>query len=205
MNKQENSLIKILESFAFETLDAIDSQDVMEKYLKDFPQFADELKSFAIEKDLLKFTNLKNISEAEVERHLQASRNSLDIFLESLNSEAAEIQSLYETAKAKGMKKAQLKKRLGISTSLLVYLEKRRLEFKSIPKKLITRVADVLEQTENAVSDYLNQASDFAGQASFKTSGRPQIGKQKTFAEAIREDQELTPQQKRELLELSDK
>lgn len=204
MNKQENSLIKILESFAFETLDAIDSQNVLEKYLKDYPQFAGELKSFAIEKDLLKFTNLKNINEAEVGEYLQASRRTLAKFLESKNSEAAEIQSLYEVAKASGMKKVEFKKRLGISTSLLVYLEKRRLDFETIPKKLIKKVADVLERTENSVTRYLNQASDFSGQASFKTSDRPQVGKQKSFAEAIREDQELTPQQKKELLELAD-
>lgn len=203
MNNKKDSLIKVLESFAYSTLEAIDPQAVLSKYIEDYPQFADDLKSFAIEKDLLEISHLKKISETEVENHLRASRRTLDNFLESKNvEEAVQIQSLYETAKDKGMRKVDLKKRLGISTSLLVYLEKRRLEFESIPKKLIQKVAEVLEQTEDAVSEYLNKSSNFAGEVSFKSSGRPQSGKQKTFAEAIREDQELTPQQKQELLNL---
>ena len=205
MKNTQRSLIKVLENFAFDTQDASDRQTVLEKYVNEFPQFADELKSFAVENDLLEFSHLEPISDAEMQNHLRASRKTLNKFLASKESKVAEIKSLYAVGEQIGLKKKDIKQRLGISTSLLVYLEKRRLEFQSIPPKLIKRIADLLKQTENSISQYLNQASDFAGEANFKTNSRPEAdNRTKTFAEAIREDQELTKEQKQELLNLAE-
>lgn len=205
MNDQKDSVIKVLESYAYETPESVDRQAVLERYIKEFPQFTNELKSFAIERDLLKFSHLENISEAEKEEHRKASRETLRSFLERKGSTVAEepeIKSLNLLAKSKGIKKIDLARRLGISISLLIYLEKRRLQLETIPQKFIKRIAEVLEQTENAIQAYLGQRADFATDASFKTEDRPQDIEQKSFTEAVRQDQTLSEKEKQELLKL---
>lgn len=198
MNEQTISLTEVLENFAFEATKAGNGQTTLEKYIAKYPQFAVELKFFAIEKDLLQFSNLETISDAEKEEYLAHSRETLSNFLAEFD--APEISSLNSLAKHLGMKKRDFAKRLGISISLLIYLEKRRLEFATIPNRFIKKIAEVLGQTETAVANYLNQTADFATGASFKTNERPNIGGQKSFAEAVREDQTLTEAEKRELI-----
>ncbi|MGI8543461.1 MAG: helix-turn-helix domain-containing protein [Aridibacter sp.] len=198
MNNQTVSLTEVLENFAFEASKIGERQTTLEKYIAKFPQFAWELKSFAIEKDLLEFSNLETISDAEKQDYLAHSREILSNFLAEFD--APEISSLNALAKRLGMKKRDFAKRLGISISLLIYLEKRRLEFATIPNRFIKKIAEVLGQTENTISNYLNKTADFATGASFKTNERPQIGGQKSFAEAVREDQTLTEAEKRELI-----
>ena len=115
---------------------------------------------------------------------------------------AVSLQSLVETAKAKGLSRAKFASALGLSTSLVIYLEKRRLEFATIPKTIVAKIAQILETAEEKVSDYLNQSPDFAGNASFKTETRAEVQPPKSFAEAVREDQQLSAEEKGKLLEL---
>ncbi len=207
MNNRKDSVIKVLESLAYDTSESVDRQAVLERYIKEFPQFTQELKIFAIERDLLRFSHLENISDTEKKEHSEASRETLRTFLEQERTaitEESEIKSLNLLSKSKEIKKTDLAKRLGISISLLIYLEKRRLQLETIPKRFIKRIAEVLEQSENAICKYLGQPADFAGEASFKTQDRPEIIEQKSFDQAVRQDQTLTEKEKQELLNLAD-
>jgi hypothetical protein len=84
-----------------------------------------------------------------------------------------------------------------------MYLEKKRLEYSSIPQAIIKKISDVLETGEEIVSSYLAQTPDMAGEASFKTATRPEEVTLKSFAEAVREDQMLSAEEKKKLLDLT--
>ncbi len=170
---------------------------VSEKY----PQFADELADFAAARAVAKHAPEEELSQEEEERVRESGLNNLRSVLASSNTAGA-LQSLIETAKTKGLNRTKFAARTGLSVSLVQYLEKRRLEFASIPPKIISRIAEVLETAEDAVAKYLKQLPVAATNASFKTMERPVEVKPKSFAEAVREDQKLSPKEKRKLLEL---
>jgi hypothetical protein len=113
------------------------------------------------------------------------------------------LQSLTDAAKAKGMNRSKFAAALGLSVSLVQYLEKRRLDYASIPKTIVSKVAEVLETGEELVKDYLNQPPGLVTNASFKATERPEDLQPKSFAEAVREDQQLSNEEKRKLLGLT--
>ena len=72
----------------------------------------------------------------------------------------------------------------------------------SIPKAVIKKIADALETSEELVAGYLNRPPVSAVNASFKAQERPEEMKPKSFADAVREDQTLSSEEKQKLLEL---
>lgn len=198
MNTENISLNDVLESYAFATPDGNDLA-VLEQWMTRYPQFSQDLMNFAAERDLLQFDEIEQISPAEEARHLELSRQTLQNFLVS---HSEKIESLTALAKKKGLKKQEFAKRLGLTVSLVQYLEKRRLKFVSIPEKIIEKTAEILQLAEEKIAEYLKQPPVSATDANFKNQTRPSEIEQKSFAEAVREDQSLSAEEKQKLLSL---
>ncbi len=199
------NLDEILEEYAAETPSG-NNLKVLQEISAKHPQHADDLADFAAARAVVRHAPEEELSAEEEQRFAEAGLKNLRMVLSSVNApKPAEniLQSLVEAAKAKGLNRKSFAAAVGLSTSLVMYLEKRRLEYSSIPKTIVTAVARVLETGEDLVSSYLNQPPDFATGASYKTDTRAEDLPPKSFKDAVREDQQLSAEEKRKLLNLS--
>ena len=194
------NLEEVLEEYAAATPAGNDLK-ILRIAAEKYPQFADDLADFAAARAVVKHAPEEELTAEEEERFQESGLSNLRMVLSSLNS-AVSLQSLVETAKTKGLSRAKFAAALGLSPSLVIYLEKRRLAFTTIPKTIVAKIAQILETAEEKVADYLNQSPDYAGNMSFKTETRAETQPPKNFAEAVREDQQLSAEEKRKLLEL---
>ena len=189
-------LTDVLEEYALAAPHTFD-QAILQQMAEKYPQFAEELKDFAAARAVIKYAPEAEISAEEEVRFQQIGVESLRTVLsENENS----LESLTDAAKAKGMNRSKFAAALGLSVSLVQYLEKRRLDFATIPQNVIAKVAQVLETGEEIIVNYLNESAVSPLNASFKTTTRPEEVKPKSFAEAVREDQALSAEEKNKLL-----
>jgi transcriptional regulator with XRE-family HTH domain len=197
----ETNLQDVLEEYAIKAGSENDPQ-ILRRMIAKYPQYSAELKDFAAARAVLRFAPEEELSTEEEARFAKIGLQNLRAVLSKKEISTDVLQSLTDAAKEKGLNKKSFAAALGLSVSLVQYLEKRRLDFASIPKNLIAKVAQTLETGEEIVSAYLNQPPDFATQASFKTTTRAEEMPPKNFAEAVREDQTLSAEEKLKLLKL---
>ena len=199
----EINLVDVLEEYAMATPEG-NNRQILNSMIEKYPQFDADLIDFAAARAVIKFAPETEISASEEMRYRESGVKNLHQVLGAYNSAVSGqhiLSSLMDAAKEKGLNKKTFAGALGLSVSLVMYLEKRRLEFASIPESIIAKLAQVLETAEDAISSYLSHPPDLATGASFKTSTRPEELKPKSFSEAVREDQTLTPEDKRKLLD----
>lgn len=201
----EVNLEEVLEEYASETPGGNDLK-ILRSLTDKYPQHSDDLADFAAARAVARHAPEEELSAEEEERFAEAGIKHLRMVLSSLNAVGdgqSTLESLVEAAKAKGLNRSKFAAALGLSTSLVMYLEKRRLDFSSIPQTIVAKIAHVLETGEEMISAYLNQSQDYAANTSFKTETRAESLPQKSFAEAVREDQTLSAAEKRNLLSIN--
>ena len=201
----EPNLDEILEEYAAATPAGNDLK-VLSEVSDKYPQHADDLTDFAAARAVVKYAPEEELSKEEEQRFAEAGLKNMRMVLGALNETRATanaLDSLVNAAKEKGLNRKGFAAAIGLSTSLVMYLEKRRLDFASIPKTIVEKVARVLDLGEELISSYLNQPSDLATNTSFKTNTRAENLPPKIFKDAVREDQQLSAEEKRKLLELS--
>ena len=201
----ETNLDEILEEYAAATPAGNDLK-VLSEVSDKYPQHADALTDFAAARAIVKHAPEEELSKEEKERFAEAGLKNMRMVLSALGESRATpnaLDSLVDAAKAKGLNRKGFAAAIGLSTSLVMYLEKRRLDFASIPKTIVAKVARVLDIGEELISSYLNQPQDLAINMSFKTSTRAEGLPPKSFSDAVHEDQQLSIEEKRRLLELS--
>lgn len=189
----------VLKEYAIATPSGNDEK-ILREITEKYPQFRKHLYDFAAMRAVEKHTPEVEIPEVEMSKLQAKGLENLRSILNKKNAE--EISSLNALAKSFGMKKRKFAEKLGINISILMYLEKRSVDYKSIPQTIIKRISETLKTTEDSVKMYLNQNPTLSGQVSYKSDSRPTEIKQKSFAEIIEEDVNLSPQEKQELLNL---
>ena len=198
----EMNLQEVLEEYAIAAGTENDHQ-ILRQMSHKYPQYAEDLQDFAAARAVLKYAPHAELSADDEAKHREIGRQNLRTILSELNAAPQPaLASLTDAAKAKGLNRAKFAAAAGLSVSLIQYLEKRRLDFVSIPKAIISKVADVLETNAESVANYLNQSPVSTANASFKTDTRPEESAPKSFSDAVREDQQLSGDEKKNLLEI---
>ncbi len=202
----ELNLEEVLEEYAVATPSGNDLE-ILRSLINKYPQYALYLSDFAAARAVVTYAPEEELSNEEEIRFQESGLKSLRMVLNALNAaeETAPLSlgSLVEAAKAKGLNRSKFAAALGLSTSLVMYLEKRRLVFASIPKKIVAKISEVLGTGEDLITAYLDQPPEFASSTSFKTESRPENSAPKSFDEAVYEDQMLSPEEKRKLLDIT--
>jgi transcriptional regulator with XRE-family HTH domain len=191
----EPTLMEVLEGYAAATPNGND-QEILHRWMEDHPQFAGDLMDFAAARAYVRTVDDGPL--ADEDHYDEIGSNVLKEVL--IRRDVTVPESLTAAAEGKGWRKPEFAQRLGLSLSLLMYLEKRRLLFSTIPKSLIGRIAELLETSEQVIAAYLAQPPSLAGEASFKTRTRPDEVRQREFADAVREDQTLSASDRQRLL-----
>lgn len=197
MTTQE--LQDIFEAYSLETPDKNDLS-ILQRYIEKYPQYEKELTEYAAEGAVLKFDFETEISDQEKNRVAELTRRNFDKFWNSKQTQTQSIESLITAAKSLGMKKIEFAKRIGLNPAQLFNLEIRKYLFASIPNSLIETVAETLQTTKETIENFLNLTPSVA--ANYKSETRPDEIKQISFAQAIKEDETLTDEEKNRLLNL---
>ena len=189
----------VLEGYAIETPEGNDPA-ILKKWMSDYPEYAEDLLAFAGDRSRIRNLPDPVLLESEIKASMVRSREALKAVRGSYAGETTSIGSLTERAEERGLNKESFAKAVGLSLSLIMYFEKRRLVAASIPDRLIKKTAEVLRSTKEAVEEYLHRPP-VAGAASYKAESRPEDAPLKDFADAVKEDRDLTEDEKRSLLE----
>ncbi len=200
MNKDE-ILDDVLEGYAVETPDGNDLE-ILKKWMSKYPDAADDLMEFASMRAEIKHAPEPKISDEDTSRYKAKGLEMLGQFINASKKKSDTISSLNALAEAQGMDKKAFAAVLGVSISLLTYLEKRRLQAASIPRQLVVKIAESVKTTEESVAAYLSGGPSLSTQTSFKAETRPETAEEKDFADAVNEDPGLTAEQKQALLSL---
>ena len=194
-----NTLQDIFEAYSLQTPDGNDF-DILQKYIEKYPNFENELLEFAKERSLLKFDLETELLPEEKNRFAEISRHNFEKFWAKQNSQTQPIESLIAIAKSLGMKKQEFAKRIGVNGNQLFNLEVRKFILSTIPQNLIETVAETLQTTKETIENFLKLTPSVA--ANYKSQERPDEIKQISFAQAIKEDETLTAEDKERLLNL---
>ncbi len=202
LNSQNNDVADVLESYAIAASGRNDF-NILKEWVERYPQFAEELIEFAAECTIDDRTPDQPVS-AELERiDRDAARARLSVALHN-RRDVQPITSLIGLAKKERRSMQSFAAAAGLSVSLLMHLERRRVEFASIPGQLVRRLAELLSVGDEAVAEFLRLGPDRAPEMSYKADLMPLPVVQKSFADVVREDQMLSREQKLELLNLAD-
>lgn len=195
----EADLQRVLESYAAETPDGNDNA-ILEKWMAKFPQYASDLMEFAAERSHMSILSGSDLAPDQVRGFVEKGRKKFSSLLEDAKAGSSKVSSLIRTAEERGMDKTAFARAVGLSISLLIYLEKRRVLAATVPEKVVAAIAEAIGASSKAVRAYLELPRSAAG-LNFKAVDRPAEVGQKDFAEAVRQDGTLSEDQKRSLLE----
>lgn len=110
------------------------------------------------------------------------------------------MTDLRETAAKKGVARESLPVMLGVSETLVRKIERRNL--KEIPRWLEKKLAEIFQISTESLQKFFDLPPTLSPAARYKSKNAPQTQAKQTFAEAVRNDPELTEEEKRELLKL---
>ncbi len=113
---------------------------------------------------------------------------------EKAQSQPEPLESLYRRAREKKLTPPQLARQLGITSDIMMALEQRMVNLAGIPRRLITRLGEVLEVSTSQLSNYL--AGSAQSSAMYLAEDKPAEVKRQDFADYIRQSRMLKPAEK---------
>jgi ParB-like chromosome segregation protein Spo0J len=169
-----------------------------------YPQYEQELTRFTVEWGRVEYAP-EMVAESPAELEAAAQRH-IALLRERglLYSVESALAGLVEEAEARGLSKKQLAERSGLTVPLLTKLDRRLIRYASIPGEVVSRVAAALGSQAGAVAAYLQGGPRLAQAVSYKADEAPTLPEAQDFAEAVRDDPALTPEQRAELLGLAE-
>jgi len=108
------------------------------------------------------------------------------------------LTDLRAEAEKKGVSRAGFLGALGVSETLMRKLERRNL--KNIPEWVEKKIAEILDVSRETVRSFFDLPAKLSPSARYKSKNAPQTQPKESFAEAVRNDPELTAEEKRLIL-----
>lgn len=170
--------------------------EALKTWIGRYPQFRSELIEFAAawaEEIILPSAPEMTTEEEErlVDRamshalNVSFSRDEQARAQESSKSESG-IKSLTGEARSAGLNVSEFAKACGLDLALVTKLNNRQIIPNTIPSRLISEIARLLEKTIEAIKEYLGRPPNALAGTSFLARGKPQGAEQQSFADAVR-------------------
>jgi len=189
-------LNEILEGYAMATPEGNDP-GVLREWISRYPEAEGDLLAFASERAAIRSGREKFGEEDKVSARLRG-REAVDSVLSDI-SEPPAIVSLFRRAEDRGLGKQEFANTLGMTVSLVMLLEKRRVIADTVPARVVGAIASAIGSTMDEVFAYLRLPRP-ATSAAFKAEERPREIPRQDFREAVMTDPGLAEEQKRILL-----
>jgi hypothetical protein len=109
-------------------------------------------------------------------------------------NQAEPLESLYRRAREKNLTPPQLTRQLGITSDIMMALEQRMVNLAGIPRRLITRLGEVLEVSNRQLLNYLGGSAQAS--AMYQAEDKPAEVKRQDFADYVRQSRMLKPTEK---------
>lgn len=198
MNSQtENLQIVLTEMFA--SKDELSLADVglwQEKY----PQFAREIIEAYTDWRDLEFFILDDEESAEADEPISENDKKFieNLLAQSHVSPVENFTDLRALAAKRGVARQDLPAKLGVSETITRKIERRSL--REIPQWLEGKIGEIFRVSAESVRAFFELPATLSPAAKYKSKNAPQTQPKQTFAEAVKNDPELSDDEKRELL-----
>jgi hypothetical protein len=112
------------------------------------------------------------------------------------------ISGLFAEGKARGMTNFQLADAVDLSITLIAQLDRRLIDFRTIPGQVIQDLARVLQRGAEIVSQYLQGPPLIPSHAEFKAEQTPRVKPVEDFFDAVRQDRSISESRRQRLLDM---
>lgn len=193
--------LQIVLNEMFASKDDLSLRDVriwQEKY----PEFRREIAEAYADWREFEFFVLSDEEAAIIDIEVSAERkNQVENALAQFRGQTdEEIENLRETAEKKGVARATFLNALGVSETLMRKLERRNLT--NIPRTILGKISEILQVSTDSLQAFFDQPPMLPKTARYKSKTAPRTQPKQPFAKAVRQDMELTDEEKQELLNL---
>lgn len=172
------------------------------RWIEKYPQHQQEIveaAAFSSQFDLFQAEAPSPISSEATEKDWLAVKSVLDTFQPAV-SPAESLSDLREAAAKIGLEREELLKAVGVSETLMRKINRRILT--EIPGAIQEKLAETLRVSLESLQAFFNLPSVLPQKANYKSKTAPQTQPKQTFAEAIKNDPELSDDEKARLLDL---
>jgi hypothetical protein len=200
MNKQigQYSLEEVLDAYVAATIEP--SREILAKWVKRFPQYADELAEFTlawIQTDQFPENGDARVnSNTRIQIGVDIARRVYDRRSIEENTQFIPLHlplaSLFQAGNMAGFSPDQLKDTLNLSMAILRKIENRFFIIETLPANLIQNIAQTLHRNTQEILTYLNQEPMIPSALRLKSHQAPKISRKENFFDALREDDSLT-------------
>jgi len=112
----------------------------------------------------------------------------------------APISGLFAEGKVRGLTNFQLADVAELSIALITKLDRRLIDFLTIPGQVIQDLARALQRSVESISQYLQGPPLIPSRAEFKAEQKPRVKQVEDFFEAVRRDNSLSETRRQRLL-----
>jgi len=182
---------------------------LMMEWIRRYPQYRQELVDFTVTRSRLANSTPVEHEGIDEERLILRGMSIVQNLLhERSKNEAAPahterpIGSFVSEARWLQWSPDALAARLELSGTLLAKLDRRLIEHLTIPMQLIENLALTLKRDVISILRYLGQDSTLALGARYKATQAPQVPEKMSFFDAVRNDPELSDEQRQHWLAL---
>jgi hypothetical protein len=177
------------------------SYTALAEWVRRYPQYERELTDFAVAWSLVDRVPAaaEEVREDAASAHMDRVRSLIKDYAPSA-VESAAIRGLIAEGQAQGLSARQLAEKSGLSVSLVTKLDRRLIQFASIPREVVSAIAEAINREAQTVARYLQGGALLAPSASYRAEEAPSLPEQQSFAEAVSADRMLSPEDRQRLL-----
>lgn len=172
------------------------------RWLEAYPQYRQEIieaAAFSSYFDLFEAENPSPVSSEAIEKDWLAVKSVLDEF-HPVSTTTESLSDLRQAAAKIGLERERLLEAVGVSETLMRKIDRRILT--EIPGAIQEKLAEILRVSLESLQVFFNLPSVLPQKANYKSKNAPQTQPKQTFAEAVKNDPELSDDGKARLLDL---
>jgi hypothetical protein len=172
------------------------------EWVQKYPQYARRLMSFATYNHTIGCDDARLADDPAAEARFAARANVVRERMMAAQgvtgyaTARVPFASLLEAAKGLGLNAPTLARQLNVSPLEVIKLNQRMYQAATLPRKLVTDLADALRVSFTEMAAYLRQPATLSAQVSYKADAAPQIAAQEAFSTAVSASRNLTDAQK---------
>lgn len=187
----------------------IPNREVLREWIKKYPQYERELTDFTVAWIQMEETSTANHGKPDIDHLVLKAMSTVQNLYNDIESKKTSsqinnnsIEKLVAEGEAQGFSQDQFAAQLKLSVGLLWKLDRRLIQYSSIPVELIENIADTLRQGLQIVAEYFQMPPTLATNARYKAKQQPQVSEPTNFFDEVRSDSELSNENRAYWLEL---
>jgi hypothetical protein len=198
----QNSLDELLDAYCEASEEP--NREILAEWIARYPQFERELIDFTVawiqSEELPELADNQQDKEAGLQAGLRIAQQIYEKMgtdgLVQKSPSRPKLVSLILDGSLRGWPTDDFAQRINLSVAILRKLESRLITVATIPGNLIERISASLQRDRSEVIAYLEQEPVIQRDLRYKSKQSPRLGRQQNFFDAVRNDGELSDEQR---------